>query len=112
MPFHILSIPNGIPAADTSCRRRQYNLLFTEAAHILNHVGYYLLQRGEYEQVESLHQSALAICEQLLGPEDPETAVSLEYLAYFYNDQLKYEQAETLYERALTITERCLALII
>jgi hypothetical protein len=29
-------------------------LLFTEAATLLNYLGYYLWQRGEYEQVESL----------------------------------------------------------
>jgi tetratricopeptide (TPR) repeat protein len=86
----------------------QLPLLFTEAATLLNCVGYYLWQRGEYEQVESLHHCALAIREQVLGPEHTDTAISLAHLAFFYKSQGKYEQAEPLCQRALAIRERVL----
>ena len=36
----------------------QRNLLFTEAARLLNYLGYYLWQRGEYEQAEPLYHCA------------------------------------------------------
>jgi tetratricopeptide (TPR) repeat protein len=84
----------------------QYDLLFTEAANLLIKMGQYLLQRGEYEQVESLQQRALAIREQVLGPEHEDTSVSLNELAVLYYKQGKYELAEPLYRRSLTICEK------
>jgi tetratricopeptide (TPR) repeat protein len=86
----------------------QYNLLFTEAAGLLNRLGYYLWQRGEYEQVESLHQRALTINEEVLGSENSGTATSLVHLGFFYREQERYEQAEPLYLRALDIYEKVL----
>ncbi len=84
----------------------QYNLLFTEAAELLNRVGYYLWQRGEYTQVESLHKRALTINENVLGTNDTGTATSLVHLGFFYREQGKYEQAEPLYQRTLAIDEK------
>ena len=86
----------------------QWNLLITEAATLLNQVGYYLWQRGEYELVESLHLRALSIREQVFGSEHPTTATSLAHLAFLYNRQRKYEQAEPLFQRALAIDEKAL----
>jgi tetratricopeptide (TPR) repeat protein len=87
----------------------QWKLLFTEAARLLNRLGnYYLRQRGEYKQVEQLHQRALTIREQVLGLEHPGTATSLVHLAGLYQAQGKYEQAEPLYEQALTIRRKVL----
>lgn len=84
----------------------QWKLFFTEAATLLNYLGYYLWQRGEYEQVESLHQRALAIREKVLGPEDYDTADSLAHLAFFYKNQGKDEEAVRMYQLALAIYER------
>jgi len=86
----------------------QWQLLFTEAAALLNNMGFYLWQRGEYEQVEQLHHRALAIRENVLGPENSDTATSLVHLAFFYNNRGKYEEAEPLYQRALAIRQRAL----
>jgi tetratricopeptide (TPR) repeat protein len=86
----------------------QYNLHFTEAADLLNRVGYYLWQRGEYEQVETLHKRALALREEVLGTEHGDTTISLSHLALYFNSQGKYEEAEPLYQRALAIGEKTL----
>jgi len=86
----------------------QWKLLFTEAAILLNDIGSYLRERGEYEQVESLYQRALAICERVLGSEHPDTATSLYNLSNLYYDQGKNEEAEPLCQRALAIRERVL----
>ncbi|MFL5665310.1 MAG: tetratricopeptide repeat protein [Ktedonobacteraceae bacterium] len=59
-------------------------------------------------QAEPLLQRALAISEQVLGPEHPNTALNLNNLAALYRSQGKYEQAEPLYERALAISEQVL----
>jgi tetratricopeptide (TPR) repeat protein len=84
----------------------RWELLFTEAASLLNRMGGYLRQRGEYEQAEPLYQRALALRERMLGPEHTDTATSLNDLAVLYYSQGKYEQAEPLYQRALAIDEK------
>jgi tetratricopeptide (TPR) repeat protein len=81
----------------------QKNLLFTEAARLLNYLGYYLWQRGEYEQAEPLYQRALAIYERTLGSDHPNTATNLNNLAILYRNLGNYEQAELLNQRALNI---------
>jgi hypothetical protein len=53
-----------------------------------------------------LIERALAINEQQLGPEHPETARSLNNLAELYRAQGKLEQAEPLYVRTLAINEQ------
>lgn len=51
-----------------------HRLSFPEAAHLLDQAGYYLYERGLYEQAEPFYQRALRIREQSLEPEHPETA--------------------------------------
>jgi tetratricopeptide (TPR) repeat protein len=63
---------------------------------LLNEAGLYFYQRGQFWEAEPLWISALALCEQLLGPEHPDTLSSLNNLAILYDDQGKYEQAEPL----------------
>jgi tetratricopeptide (TPR) repeat protein len=55
-----------------------------------------------------LYQRALAIREQQLGPQHPNTATSLNNLAALYKNQGKDKQAEPLYQRALAIDEHAL----
>ncbi len=62
--------------------------------------------QGKYEQAEPLYQRALAIREQQVGPQHPDTASSLNNLAGLYANQGKYEQAEPLLKRALSICKR------
>jgi tetratricopeptide (TPR) repeat protein len=84
----------------------EYTLAFPEVARLLNQTAYYLYSRAQYPQAEPLYQRALAIREQQLGPEHPDTALSLNNLAELHRAQGKYEQAEPLYQRALAIRER------
>jgi len=55
-----------------------------------------------------LFKRALAIREQQLGAQHPDTAGSLNNLAGLYFNQNKYEQAEPLFQRALAIDEHAL----
>ena len=57
---------------------------FSDAALLLNDVGFYLYQRGRYTGVEPLYRHALASREKALGPEHPEVAQSLNNLATLY----------------------------
>ncbi|HLG77550.1 MAG TPA: tetratricopeptide repeat protein, partial [Ktedonobacteraceae bacterium] len=67
-------------------------------------------QQGKYEEAEPLYLRALAICEQVLGSEHPDTAMSLNNLAALYYHQGKYEQAVSLMKRALGILTSSLGL--
>jgi hypothetical protein len=59
-----------------------------------------------YEQAEPLYQRALHIREQQLGPDNPETVLTLTGLATLYHNQGKDEVAEPLYRRALSVCEQ------
>jgi len=85
----------------------QHHLLtLPKAADLLRRVGTYLCERASYTLAEPLYQRALAIREQQLGPEHPDTAESLNDLAILYSQQGKYEQAESLLRHALAIREK------
>lgn len=85
-----------------------WRMTFPEARNVLFQTGYYFYQRGQYWEVEPLWKSVLAICEQVLGPDHPDTLSALNNLANLYWNQGKYEQAEPLYQRALKTFERVL----
>lgn len=87
---------------------QQENILTQEAASLLYLTGCYLHNRGLQDEAEPLERQALAIREQVLGPEHPETASSLNDLAILYHHHGQYEQAERLYQRALAIREQVL----
>ncbi|MBV9038363.1 MAG: tetratricopeptide repeat protein, partial [Acidobacteriaceae bacterium] len=86
----------------------ELDLRFEEAARLLNQTGFYLYERARYNKAEPLHQRALAIYEQALGPDHPSVTLSLNNLAALYYAQSQYAQAEPLYQRALTILEKAL----
>lgn len=86
----------------------QVHLEILASARLLNQTGLYLYNRARYAEAESLLQRALAICEQQLGPNHPNTAISLSNLGELYRAQGKYEQAEPLLQRALTTCEQAL----
>jgi tetratricopeptide (TPR) repeat protein len=59
-----------------------------------------------WSEAERCQQRALAISEQQLGPDHPNTAASLNNLAGLYYSQGRYGDAEPLYGRALAIWEQ------
>ncbi len=95
-------------ALECATHINEWNMLFPEAAHLLNQAGYYLEDRAQYLEAKPLYHRALEIREQVLGPDDPDIAQSLNNLASLYECQGKYEEAEPLYRHALEIRERTL----
>jgi tetratricopeptide (TPR) repeat protein len=63
---------------------------------------------GSHEEAKTLHERALAIREQTLGPEHPNIATSLNNLAGVYSLKGAFDDATPLYERALAIREKTL----
>ncbi len=84
----------------------QYQFLNKEAGHLLSRTAFYLRERARYGEAESLYLRALHIQEQMLGPDQLDTATSLNGLASLYWRQGKYAQAEPLFLRALHIREQ------
>jgi len=58
---------------------------------------------GRYAAAEPLFQRSLAIREQQLGADHPDTAISLNNLAGLYQAMGRYAAAEPLYLRTLAI---------
>src|SRR5262245_22639465 len=70
---------------------------------LLDRAGNYCQGRTSYEAAGPLLRDALAIRERWLGPEHPDTAISLDNLALLLRYQDDYDGALSLYERALAI---------
>jgi tetratricopeptide (TPR) repeat protein len=82
---------------------KQGRIVTPAAMRLLDHLGYYLTVRGQYREAEPLLEQALSLREEQLGPEHPDTALSLHNLAFLSRLRGKYIEAEPLYQRALSI---------
>ena len=85
---------------------KEYGFEFAEASRLLNQTAYYLYSRALYTQAEPVSQRALAIREQRLGDDHPDTVSSIDNLAELYRAQGKYSEAVLLCRRALEIREQ------
>lgn len=79
-----------------------------EEARSLHEQGAALYQAGKYREALPLQQRAVQLYEQALGPEHPETIVSLNNLAEMHRTLGEYAQALPLYLRALEAREKTL----
>ncbi len=84
---------------------QHYGLGFSEAADVLNRTGIYLCKQASYTLAEPLHQRALCIWEQQLGPRHALVGSPLMSLGDLYSRQGKYAEAEAFDQRALRIWE-------
>jgi len=82
--------------------------VFAAWPNLLDRAAGYFLQRAAYPQAEPLLRDTLAIREDALGPEHPDTATSLNNLATLLNAQGDFAGARSLCERALAICEKAL----
>ncbi|MFH1146747.1 MAG: tetratricopeptide repeat protein [Pseudomonadota bacterium] len=67
-----------------------------------------LHKQGRYAEAIPYAERVLVIREKTLGPEHPDTAISLNNLAGLYRSLGDYAKAEPLYKRALAIKEQVL----
>jgi tetratricopeptide (TPR) repeat protein len=80
-----------------------------QAATLATNLGYCLhTMLADYAGARLYFERALAIREQVLGPEHPHTAQSLNNLALLLQAQGNYVSAKLLFERALAIREQML----
>jgi class 3 adenylate cyclase/tetratricopeptide (TPR) repeat protein len=78
------------------------------AAELLHRLGAYKVGAGAYAQARVFLERALAIREKVLGPEHPDTAMSLNDLGFAIERQGGLIEARLFYERALAISEKVL----
>jgi tetratricopeptide (TPR) repeat protein len=95
---HLLSVCR-VEMADDSAKAR--------CADLLNLAGRYF-HGGDHTDARPLFERALAIREEVLGPDHPDTATSLSNLANLLDDQGNHAAARSLCERALAIREKVL----
>lgn len=70
---------------------------------LLNNMGAVYHAMREYGKAEDYLKQALEITESIVGPEHPDTSLSLTPLAILYIDMGKYAEAEEYFLRALRI---------
>lgn len=110
-PLQELPLPERLALVEADWRSRLAylesideieTLLYAEASDGLASV---LKELGKYQEVQELYEHALSIREELLGANDPYTAVSLNNLALYLRSIGEYDKAQPLYERSLAIFE-------
>lgn len=79
-----------------------------QSAEIFNKNAVGLYKSGQYAEAEPILKRVLAIREQSLGPDHPDTATSLNNLAMLYEKMGRHGEALPLLERALVICEKAL----
>jgi len=77
-------------------------------ARVLNRAGGYVAARGDAALARSLLERALAVREEALGPDHPDTAESLNDLGWLVVGQAQWATARSLLERALAVREEAL----
>jgi tetratricopeptide (TPR) repeat protein len=70
--------------------------------------AYELYQKGKYAQAEALYRKALAMRQEALGPDHPDTALASSNLAASLESQGRVQEAEVLHRRALAVREQVL----
>ena len=81
----------------------------TSAAYLLLCLGAYRYsQLGASDEARLLTERALAIREKVLGPEHPDTAVSLSNLALILEEQGDHARSRALKERVVAVREKVL----
>ena len=77
-------------------------------AHLLTALALVHRQAGEYAEATTIGERALAMSEQLLGPEHPDITLALFNLAHIHQSTGNYTKAQAVSERALALLERTL----
>ena len=84
----------------------EYDLVFPEAADLLNKAASYLVAQAQYEQAESMLRKTLEIRKRVLEVSDPKRTVALNDLGMLYLIQGRLTEAEPLLKDAMEIRQQ------
>jgi tetratricopeptide (TPR) repeat protein len=96
-------LKRAVAIAELHLVPNEYPKELCPALNQLSHIYCYL---KEYVRAQKSAERALALYEQFLGPNHPNTAVAVIKLAACFEGQGKFSEAEPMYERAVEIYER------
>ena len=85
-----------------------YGCVTNNVAYLNNEVGYYVKSSGNYANAQPFFKRALTIREKVLGPDHPDTAVSLNNLGTLLRTMGDLTTARPYYEQALAINGKVL----
>jgi tetratricopeptide (TPR) repeat protein len=94
---HAVAVVSHVGGTDTAA---------LETALLLNHMGMYVGVPGQFAEAKPYFERALAIREQVQGPQHPDTAYSLNSLGVLLRAQGDLTGAKPYLERALAIREQ------
>ena len=97
-----------VPHAENLAARFQPGSQPLTLGRAQNALGIFLNSQGQYDRALAMHESASAITEATVGPDDPSTATMVGSLASTYNYLGRHAEALPLEQRALAITEAAL----
>jgi tetratricopeptide (TPR) repeat protein len=101
-PGPLLAVHPHLRAVTEAAQRRED----IQTARLNMALGTALYLLGDYADAQFLDERALALYEQVVGPDHPDIALSLNNLAMLYRAQGRYGAAEPLLQRALALVER------
>lgn len=85
---------------------RDFHLTLKEGGLLLERLGFYHVQRGNYSAAETYLTQALHLQEQHFPEDIPNLAQTLNSLGLLYQRQARYRDAEAQHQRALELRER------
>lgn len=75
---------------------------------LLCKVGWCLQSDGQYTEAEKLHRQALKMRMEVLGPEHPNTLISMSWIASALGSQGRYAEAEQMHRQTLELRKKVL----
>ncbi|RFU27453.1 hypothetical protein B7463_g8883, partial [Scytalidium lignicola] len=75
---------------------------------LLRSIGHCLYISGKYSEAEPIYRQTLALRKKVLGPEHPNTLMSMNNLAMLLDSQGKYDEAEPIFRQTLALSEKVL----
>jgi tetratricopeptide (TPR) repeat protein len=101
-PGPLLALHPHLQAVTEAARLRED----AQAARLETMLGHSLRLLSDYAGAQPVYERALALYEQLFGPDHLDVVESLYNLAQLYRDRGRYGEAEPLYQWALALRER------
>ncbi|KAF2627622.1 kinesin light chain 1 [Macroventuria anomochaeta] len=79
-----------------------------DSASLLDRVGRCQASLGQYLAAETAHRQVLSIREKTIGPEHPDTLISMNEIAVALSDQGKYAEAKKMHRETLELGKKVL----
>ena len=98
-------LPHGVYVADKNeISRDGKNSMIV----LLDRIGLCQSSLGQYAEAEKFHRRALALREEMLGSEHPDTLMSMNEVGFALSSQGKYTEAEEIHQETLALRDKVL----